>query len=87
MKARNRYNKRYWIYVTDGEGEWTEEYTCGPNGDPANIAHTFLEEFNASLKPGEKPRRITKITVMSGNQYYDIDLESHGADVEAELGQ
>lgn len=40
---------------------WEENYETDANGDPAEIIGALLNRFNASLRPGELPRKLVKI--------------------------
>lgn len=45
----------------DGDTTWEEEWTNSPDGDPQKVAEGIIQNFNATLRPYEKPRRLVRV--------------------------
>lgn len=72
---------RLLVKTSDGD-EWWEEYDK-EIADPHAWARETLEEFNATLKPGERPRELLKIEILddSNEKYHQWVKRTDGMSV------
>jgi hypothetical protein len=46
---------------------WTEDYETNDAGTAEEIIGRLLDNFNATLRPGQAPRRVVKILAVEGS--------------------
>lgn len=57
---------KFKILVKDKNDEWWEEYDINLNEDEVQRqAERIVESFNASLRPGESPRKLLKVEILT----------------------
>jgi len=75
---------KFKVQILAGKESWNETYDAKTD-DPAMEAIEMVHHFNATLKPGEKRRKLEKLWLRGPNGYVRVDTETHGVDLEAEL--
>lgn len=63
------------IKVTDGKSKWWETYKNIQNIDDAKaMAKVFIDNFNRTLRPYEKPRKLLRVEII-GKRNININHE------------
>jgi len=66
---------RFTLQVTDGGKEWSEEYDLSDVNDAQKWAKKTVKEFNETLQPGERARKILVVQVIDADTTPDHKWE------------
>ena len=59
---------RMYTGYADGEESWTEDYDIEKGEDPEEYCRGLIENFNATLRPREEPRRFDKVEILDDSE-------------------